>query len=148
MGNPLVEVQKFGQSIWYDNIRRGLITSGELQAMVDHDGLLGITSNPAIFEKALAGGHPLCTANLDLFAAIYGAEAGNLALKCLAVGGVYVGGGIAPKILPKLLDGTFIRAFTAKGGRVRPLIPFHLPRPCWRFVAISQLSLRVSECAR
>lgn len=55
MGNPLVEIQKFGQSIWYDNIRRGLITSGELQAMVDHDGLLGITSNPAIFEKALAG---------------------------------------------------------------------------------------------
>ncbi len=55
MGNPLVEVQKFGQSIWYDNIRRGLITSGELQAMVDHDGLLGVTSNPAIFEKAVAG---------------------------------------------------------------------------------------------
>ncbi len=55
MGNPLVEVQKFGQSIWYDNIRRGLITSGELQAMVDHEGLLGITSNPAIFEKAVAG---------------------------------------------------------------------------------------------
>ena len=55
MGNPLVEVQKFGQSIWYDNIRRGLITSGELHAMVDHEGLLGITSNPAIFEKAVAG---------------------------------------------------------------------------------------------
>src|SRR5918996_1052208 len=55
MGNPLIEVQKFRQSIWYDNIRRGLITSGELQAMVDHDGLLGVTSNPAIFEKALAG---------------------------------------------------------------------------------------------
>jgi transaldolase/glucose-6-phosphate isomerase len=55
MANPLIEVQKFGQSIWYDNIRRGLITSGELQAMVDHDGLLGVTSNPAIFEKALAG---------------------------------------------------------------------------------------------
>ena len=55
MENPLVAVQKFGQSIWYDNIRRSLITSGELQGMVDHDGLLGVTSNPAIFEKALAG---------------------------------------------------------------------------------------------
>jgi len=55
MGNPLIDVQKFGQSIWYDNIRRGLITSGELQEMVDHDGLLGVTSNPAIFEKALSG---------------------------------------------------------------------------------------------
>lgn len=55
MENPLIDVQKFGQSIWYDNIRRGLITSGELQDMVDHDGLLGVTSNPAIFEKALSG---------------------------------------------------------------------------------------------
>lgn len=55
MENPLVAVQKFGQSIWYDNIRRGLITSGELQAMVERDGLRGVTSNPAIFEKALAG---------------------------------------------------------------------------------------------
>ena len=55
MGNPLIEVQKLGQSLWYDNIRRGLITSGELKAMVEQDGLLGVTSNPAIFEKALAG---------------------------------------------------------------------------------------------
>ncbi|MEW6299250.1 MAG: bifunctional transaldolase/phosoglucose isomerase [Thermodesulfobacteriota bacterium] len=55
MDNPLVALQKFGQSVWYDNIRRSLITSGELQAMVEHDGLLGVTSNPAIFEKALAG---------------------------------------------------------------------------------------------
>ncbi|MFQ5937887.1 MAG: transaldolase family protein, partial [Acidiferrobacterales bacterium] len=55
MTNPLIEVQKFGQSIWYDNIRRGLITSGELKHMVDEDGLLGVTSNPSIFEKAVAG---------------------------------------------------------------------------------------------
>jgi glucokinase len=46
---------------------------------------------------------------------IYGAAAGNLALKMMALGGVYVGGGIAPKILPKLRDGTFIRAFVDKG---------------------------------
>src|SRR5438128_1248324 len=49
MSNPLLDIPKFGQSIWYDNIRRGLITSGELQKMVDEDGLLGVTSNPAIF---------------------------------------------------------------------------------------------------
>ncbi len=55
MPNPLVEVQKFGQSIWYDNIRRGLISSGELATMVRDDGLLGITSNPAIFKAALVG---------------------------------------------------------------------------------------------
>ena len=57
MSNPLIEVQKYGQSIWYDNIRRGIITSGELQGMVDQDGLLGITSNPAIFEKAVVDSH-------------------------------------------------------------------------------------------
>ncbi len=55
MENPLVAVQQLGQSIWYDNIQRSLITSGDLQAMVEHDGLLGMTSNPAIFEKALTG---------------------------------------------------------------------------------------------
>ena len=55
MGNPLHDVQKLGQSIWYDNIRRGLITSGQLAEMVERDGLLGVTSNPSIFEKAVAG---------------------------------------------------------------------------------------------
>lgn len=55
MANPLLDVQKFGQSIWYDNIRRGLITSGELAGMVEQRGLLGVTSNPAIFEKAITG---------------------------------------------------------------------------------------------
>ncbi|MFP6663845.1 MAG: transaldolase [Deltaproteobacteria bacterium] len=55
MSNPLIEVHKYGQSIWYDNIRRGILTSGELKAMVDNDGLLGVTSNPSIFEKAVVG---------------------------------------------------------------------------------------------
>jgi len=68
-----------------------------------------------ISQLGLAGENALCSATLDLFAAVYGAEAGNLALKCLAVGGVYVGGGIAPKILDKLKDGTFVRGFTDKG---------------------------------
>jgi len=55
MANPLLDMQQYGQSIWYDNIRRGLITSGELQSLVDNDGLMGVTSNPAIFEKAITG---------------------------------------------------------------------------------------------
>ena len=55
MPNPLVDIQQYGQSIWYDNIRRSLITSGELQSFIAHDGLRGVTSNPAIFEKAIAG---------------------------------------------------------------------------------------------
>jgi len=64
--NAVREVQKLGQSIWYDNIRRGLITSGELQDMVENDGLLGVTSNPSIFEKALAGSTDYDTAIREL----------------------------------------------------------------------------------
>lgn len=52
-GNPPVDVQQYGQSIWYDNIRRQLITSGELKRMIDEDGILGVTSNPTIFQKAI-----------------------------------------------------------------------------------------------
>ena len=76
---------------------------------------------PAVISQAaLAGRSSLCTAALDLFVNLYGAEAGNLALKMMATGGVYVAGGIAPKILDKLVDGTFLTAFTAK-GRLSPL---------------------------
>jgi transaldolase/glucose-6-phosphate isomerase len=53
--NPLHDVLGFGQSIWYDNIRRSLIASGELERMVEEDLLRGVTSNPAIFEKAITG---------------------------------------------------------------------------------------------
>ena len=52
---------------------------------------------------------------LDLFATIYGAEAGNLALKALALDGLYLGGGIAPKLIAKLKDGMFMKAFADKG---------------------------------
>jgi transaldolase/glucose-6-phosphate isomerase len=53
--NPLKELGKYGQSVWLDYIRRSLISSGELQRMIEHDGLGGVTSNPAIFEKAITG---------------------------------------------------------------------------------------------
>jgi transaldolase / glucose-6-phosphate isomerase len=53
--NPLKDLQKFGQSVWLDYIRRNLITSGELKRLIEEDGLRGMTSNPAIFEKAIAG---------------------------------------------------------------------------------------------
>ena len=53
--NPLRALQVFGQSVWLDYIRRNLITSGELRRLIDEDGLRGVTSNPAIFEKAIAG---------------------------------------------------------------------------------------------
>src|SRR5437867_11712845 len=53
--NPLKILQTYGQSVWLDFIRRSLITSGELQRLLDEDGLRGVTSNPAIFEKAIGG---------------------------------------------------------------------------------------------
>jgi transaldolase len=53
--NPLIELQKYGQSFWLDNITRRLITSGELKRLVEADGLRGVTSNPTIFEKAITG---------------------------------------------------------------------------------------------
>lgn len=71
--------------------------------------------NAVIGELGESGKSELCVKTLDLVVSAYGAEAGNLALKVLAIGGVYLGGGIAPKILKKLQDGTFMRAFTDKG---------------------------------
>jgi transaldolase len=53
--NPLSQLTRLGQSIWYDNIERKLITSGELKRLIDEDDLRGVTSNPAIFEKAISG---------------------------------------------------------------------------------------------
>src|SRR5947207_12444965 len=55
MANPLAELAKVGQSVWYDQMERRLVTSGELQRMIDEDDLRGLTSNPTIFEKAISG---------------------------------------------------------------------------------------------
>ena len=77
---------------------------------------LGSGDPSAVVTKAgLEDKDPLSVRTLEIFASIYGAEAANLALKCLAVGGVYLGGGIAPKILPTLKAGHFMEGFTDKG---------------------------------
>jgi transaldolase len=55
--NPLLKLEAFGQSIWMDFIQRGMIASGQLKQLVEEDGLCGVTSNPSIFEKAIAGSH-------------------------------------------------------------------------------------------
>jgi len=68
-----------------------------------------------ISEAGVAGKSELCVEALNMFASIYGAEAGNLALRCLALGGVYVAGGIAPKLLDVLRNGRFMEAFAEKG---------------------------------
>ena len=55
VGNPVAALRQYGQSVWLDFIRRSLIAGGELKRLVDEDGLGGVTSNPAIFEKAIDG---------------------------------------------------------------------------------------------
>jgi transaldolase len=57
MTNPLVELQKQGQSVWYDNIDRSQLASGQFKSMLDADGILGVTANPTIFEKSISAGH-------------------------------------------------------------------------------------------
>jgi glucokinase len=82
----------------------------------------------AISSAGLTGADPVCAQALDLMVSIYGAEAGNLALRLLATGGIYIGGGIAPHILPKLRQRSFLDSLTAK-GRFRTMleqIPVHV----------------------
>jgi glucokinase len=70
---------------------------------------------------ALAKSCPVCMQTLDMWTEIFGAEAGNIAVRVLAYGGIYIAGGIAPKILPKLKDGAFVRAFCDK-AKVGPAL--------------------------
>ncbi len=108
----------------YEQVSFELILSGRgfrtlhefLDPAAKHPGFDAPDADPApeITRSALAGSCPVCVKALDLWTALYGAEAGNLALKLMARGGVYVAGGIAVKILTKLKDGTFVRAFCDK----------------------------------
>jgi glucokinase len=86
--------------------------SGEMQ---------GGDAAAAISNAALSGQDEVCMEALNLFVRMMGSEAGNLALKTMSSGGLYIGGGIAPKILQKLKDGSFMDAFLNK-GRMRPLL--------------------------
>src|SRR5216684_1256859 len=85
------------------------------EEMREHD------PSAAVSRAALDGRCGLCEQALELFVSLYGAEAGNLALKIMATGGLFVGGGIAPKIIEKMKDGAFVKAFADK-GRMRPLL--------------------------
>ena len=110
---------------------RGFLTLHQfLDARVRHPVFDSAETDPApeITRRALDGSCPVCLQALDLWVSLYGAEAGNLALKALSLGGLFVAGGIAPKILPKMADGTFLRAFCAK-SKFRDLlsqVPVHL----------------------
>ena len=91
----------------------------EAEGVAESAGVAAETrgENPqhAIVRNGLAGTSPACVEALRMFCSLYGAEAGNLALQYLATGGVYLGGGIAPAILPALRDGGFLAAFHDKG---------------------------------
>jgi glucokinase len=109
----------------YERVVSGMGLANIYRALVDE---LGRPEAPAVREeiekgddaaaisrRALEGRDPTCVEALDRFVRVYGAEAGNHAMRVLATGGLYVAGGIAPKILPRLEDGAFLRAFTDKG---------------------------------
>jgi glucokinase len=96
---------------------RGFRTIHEfLSPSVRHPSFDDPTADPAreITQQALAGQCPVCIATLDLWVEIYGCEAGNLAVRSVARGGIYIAGGIAVKILPKLKEGKFVACFKDK----------------------------------
>ncbi len=86
-----------------------------------HDRMMAEDPNVVISQCAEDGSSSLCFETMKMFTGAYGAESGNIALKVLATGGMYLGGGIAPKILKTLRNGTFMQAFLDK-GRLSPLL--------------------------
>jgi len=83
---------------------------------------------PIIIKTALAGQSDICVATLDLFVRILGGEVGNFALNVFSTGGIYLGGGIPPRILPRLQEPDFLEAISHKGRlkRVIDLMPVHV----------------------
>jgi glucokinase len=116
--------KKIGGRVSFERVVSGLGLQNVYTFLRDDQGM---TESPELRDRMLAGDpnavigelgmgqDELCTRTLDIFVSAYGAEAGNLALKVLSTGGMYVGGGIAPKLLDKMRDGTFMKAFTDKG---------------------------------
>jgi glucokinase len=111
------------------NIYRFLVETGRVEEPLWLKNELQQKNPSAVISKlALESRVPACEQALDIFVSIYGAEAGNLALKVLATGGIFIGGGIAPKILPKLKEPAFLDAFWSK-GRMKDLlkdVPVHV----------------------
>lgn len=105
------------------NIYEFLVETGKVQETAAHkEELKGKADVPAaISQHALENKCQVCPQVMDIFVAVFGAEAGNVALKMMATGGLYIGGGIAPKILPRLQTGVFLDAFKDK-GRMKPLL--------------------------
>jgi len=129
--------KRYGHATWERAVSgRGLVNIFEFMldsGNKESDALQQARQNEdpaaAISRFALSGGDSIAVETLDLFTRLYGAQAGNLALTGLAVGGVYVAGGVAPRIIDKLKDGTFMSAFLDKEERMQDLLrdmPVHI----------------------
>ncbi len=121
--------KKYNGHVSYERIISGIGFSNLYDFLLDYNYAppcpavpadnTGIPSDPdrnaVISRLGINGEDPLCSEAVRLFVELYGAEAGNLALKSFATGGIYIGGGISPKIRPVLENGNFLKAFKAKG---------------------------------
>lgn len=117
-----VSCERILSGIGFSHLYDFLCDQGFAPACPDVPELNGdVDRNAVISQLGLAGTDALCTEVVRLFVELYGAETGNLALKTLATGGVFIGGGIGAKILPAMQDGNFMNAFKAK-GRFLPLL--------------------------
>ena len=112
-----VSYERILSGIGFSHVYDYLLDSGYAPAcpIVPEHSSAGIDRNAVISRLGVEGEDPLCEETVRLWAEIYGAEAGNLALKCFASGGVFIGGGIGPKIRPVLESGVFMKAFVHKG---------------------------------
>ncbi|MGH9534303.1 MAG: transaldolase [Terriglobales bacterium] len=152
MGNPLQELIRVGQSFWYDNIRRELLTGGGLKRMVAEDGLRGLTSNPTIFDKAIAGSgdydeslrrHAALPAK-ELFLEI---ELDDIAAAADVLRGVYDGsegrdGFVSIEVTPDLADNTQATLEQARwlwGRLQRPNVMVKVPATPEGIPAVRQL---------
>jgi glucokinase len=129
----LRHMKKSGEPVSFEMVLsgRGFLTLHQfLDPNVLHPGFDDPAADPApeITRRALDASCPVCVQALDMWVSLYGAEAGNLALKSLSLGGLFVAGGIAARILPKMTDGTFFRAFCLKSKFAGLLsqVPVHL----------------------
>ncbi|MCA9520130.1 MAG: glucokinase [Myxococcales bacterium] len=119
-GHVSVERVVSGQGLV--NIYRFLVESeGRPELTMVREQMQSEDVAAVISRHAQAQSDPTCDEALGIFCELYGAEAGNLALKVMATGGVYVAGGIAPRIVERMQDGRFVTAFRSK-GRMRPLL--------------------------
>jgi glucokinase len=106
------EIEQVVSGMGLRNLHRVLHTGACAAGITADDGDVAAALTKAALERRCAS----CIEALEVFVDAYGAESGNLALRCLATRGVFIGGGIAPKILPALTDGRFMRAFNDKGS--------------------------------